>query len=369
MILVSALTLGGTSLFAISPIKDNRDAISRLHDRETHMMFEMVGRGSSSKWCLKGVANFNYTVVVDAESRIVEKTKLPGGEYQIVELHKIRLAADKLGVSEEDLIINLKDFDSENFDKFFNTACAIFAGLGAPEVSLELLALKKISDETLKKFDGVSVGKTLEQLGIPAKDLIRSGVISILQQAFSAKIRSATGKSYKVVYTLNKNRQPIAMRYTYADDKPVTDDEERKILDRLNVFIDTHTVPDRKCRVGDTWTIQAEDIQQVMDPYVDGNYVGDISVVRLKDDADKTWNLAMKEAKISILNKEEGNVTGNIALKKGTGKVDPKNCTVETVYVEGTAKLNRVSRHHWLFYSRIDGWCKFSGKLHSIRLK
>lgn len=371
MLLALGLT-AGASLFAkdgriLSPVKDQDDALSRLHDRTTKVVYEMKGRGSSSRWCLKGSVHFNYTIVMEAESKILEKTPLPGGGHKVVERHMIKLVSDKLGVSKEDLTIHLDDFDKKKFDQYFYTACGLIA-IKKPEIAAIMIGSKKATEAILVQFDGMSVKKALEDWGIPSEALVRDPITDQLQQAFRAKIRPNTGKTYRTEYTLNRNNIPITMEYTYADGTPVTDEEEKQILDRLNLFIDTQVVPDRKCRVGDIWTIHAEDIEQMMDPYVDGHYKGNITVKRSEDNKDGTWNIAMMPASLVICD-ENGKTTGNIRLDKGSGIVDQKNGTIEEIHVEGFAKLNRVSRHHWFFQAQVSGRSKFVGHLESIRMK
>lgn len=368
-----ALITCGMSLCAaegrkLSGVDDPNDALNRLFNRETHMVFQMVGRGSSSKWTIKGTANFQYNVLIEARSRILKKARLPRGRFEVVELHKFEKMSDMLGVSKADITINMRDFDKQKFDEFYRHLRILVTVLNGPVPGLAMDEAKSVADAVLKKVDGVSIKKVLDAIGLPGDALIEEFVKEIFRQGFNAKIRPLEGKTYKVTYILSKNKLPISMRYTYEDGTSVTNDEEKAVLDRLNLFIDTHTVPNRKCRVGDEWPVHSEDIEQVMDPYVDGHFKGDITVARTENDPDGTWNLIMKPADLSIIN-DEGIATGNVKLKKGDAHVDPKNCTIEDIRVEGMAKLNSVSRHHWLFRSRVSGWCAFVGKLTSIRLE
>ena len=370
---VLALIICGLSLSAaegrkLSGIADPNDALERLFDRETRMIFRMVGRGSSSKWAITGTANFQYNILIEARSHILKKERLPRGRYQVVELHKFEKMSDMLGVSKADITLNASDFNKQKFDELYKNLRALVTVLGGPVPSLALDRAKNVAEATLNRVDGVSLKKVLDVIGLPGDTMVNQFVKGIFQQGFNAKIRPLEGKTYRVTYILGKNKLPISMKYRYEDGTPVTSDEEKAVLNRLNVFIDTHTIPNRKCRVGDEWPVHSEDIEQVMDPYVDGRFKGDITVVRTENDPDGTWNLVMKPANLSIVD-DEGVATGDIRLKKGDGHVDPKNCTIEDIRVEGLAKLNSVSRHHWLFRSRVSGWCAFVGKLTSIRLK
>ena len=368
-----ALIACGLSLSAaegrkLSGVDDPDDALNRLFDRETHMIFRMVGRGSSSKWTIKGVANFQYNVLVEARSHILKKERLPRGRYRVVELHKFVKMSDMLGVSKADITIDTSDFNKQKFEELYKNLRALITVLSGPVPILAMDKAKSVAEAALNEVDGVSLKKVLDAIGLPGDAIIEDFVKGIFRQGFNAKIRPLEGKTYRVTYILGKNKLPISMSYTYEDGTSVTNDEEKAVLKRLNAFIDTHTVPNRKCRVGDEWPVHSGDIEQIMDPYVDSSFKGDITVKRVENDSDGTWNLIMKPADLAIVD-DAGIATGSIKLKKGDGHVDPKNCTIEDIHVEGLAKMNRVSRNHWLFRSRISGWSAFVGKLTSIRLK
>ena len=371
---VLAFAACGTSLFAaeernLSGVGDPEDAVDRLHDRETHMLFKMVGHGSSSRWLVKGAADFEYTVLLKAQSRILKKEQLPRGRYKVVELHKFQKATDMLSVSKTDITLDLSTFDVNKFEKCFKVLCLLTTPFGRSPV-LEFFKddNMKVALKTLKAADGVSVQKLLSEMGLPGDQYAKSLVTNIFHDAFNGKIRPIEGKSFKFTYILDRNKMPISVTYTNEDGSDVTDDEVKQVLDRLNIFIDTHTVPSRKYRVGDVWPVCSKDIEMVFDPYIDGHLSGDITVVRSKNDPDGTWNLTMTPTGLRIVG-DSGSTIGNIRLEKGNGKVDHRNCTIEEIYIEGLAKMNRVSSHHWLFQSRISGWSKFAGKLQSIRLK
>ena len=164
MMIASTLTAGSLALSAaetqtLSPVKDPQAALARLHDRTTKMTFEMVGHGSCARWLLDGEANFKYTVLIQADSKILEKKKLPRGRYQVVEQHTIVMATDKLSVSDTDLSLRLDTFDSKRFDRYFNASCAIIATLSGPGASLGMVTTKNVAESYLKKFDGVSIKK------------------------------------------------------------------------------------------------------------------------------------------------------------------------------------------------------------------
>lgn len=367
-LITCGLSLSAAAERNLSGVADPNDALDRLFDRETHMVFEMVGRGSSSKWTIKGTASFKYTVLVEARSRILKKERLPRGRFEVVELHKFEKMSDMLSVSKADISIDASDFEKQKFDEFYKNLRTLVTVLGGQLPGIVLDEAKDVADATLKQLDGVSIKKALDAMGFPGDAIIDEFVREIFQQGFNAKIRPLQGKTYKVTYILGKNKLPISLNYTYEDGTSVTNDEERAVLDRLNVFIDTHTVPNRKCRVGDEWAVDSRDLEQVMDPYVDGHFKGDITVVRSENAPDGTWNLVMKPANLSIVD-EEGLATGNVKLEKGHSHVDPNKCTIEDIQVGGKAKLKSVSRNHWLFRSRVSGECDFMGKLTSIRLK
>ena len=50
-------------------------------------------------------------------------------------------------------------------------------------------------------------------------------------------------------------------------------------------------------------------------------------------------------------------------LERGYAAINPKLVSINDLFVEGKAKLEKLSKHHWLFTSRISGECNFQGKV------
>jgi len=264
--------------------------------------------------------------------------------------------------------LNLSTLPLEAFDKASNLAigvCGAIFGFPAGPIIWGKDQLAKL----VKKIDGVSIKDTLNSIGLwkPDFDEIACQLCGEgpLKGFIKGKFKQIEGKSYKIIYLQDADNMPLIFHYTYEDGTPVTNDEENLILDRVNALIDHHSVPNINCKVGDTWRISAENIQECFDPFVDGTYTGEISVNRMSNDDHKNWVLKLDPAQINVIGKH-GSVTGSLRLKDGKAIVNPNAYSVTDVSVEGEATLRKLSRHHILFTTHLAGACQFEGRLISV---
>ena len=152
------------------------------------------------------------------------------------------------------------------------------------------------------------------------------------------------------------------VKFTYKDGREVTDKEEQMVLKRVNAFIDYNMVPNTDCMPGDNWVIQARDMQEVFDPYVEGTYSGSVRALRKANTQNGDWMIELSPSVIDVVN-DNGNTTGHMNLERGYAAINPKLVSINDLFVEGKAKLEKLSKHHWLFQSRISGECSFQGKV------
>ena len=146
------------------------------------------------------------------------------------------------------------------------------------------------------------------------------------------------------------------------DGSDITDEEEQMVLKRVNAFIDYHLVPDRGCNPGDIWTVYAEDMQELFDPFVKGKYVGRIKVFRKSNAPNGDWVIEMRPGMVNIIG-EGGSSTGSLRITRGEAKMDPANVSLNNLFAEGTVQMQKLTRHHLLFTAKVDGWCKFQGRV------
>lgn len=341
-------------------------AVDRVVSRTMKGEFGLTGRGEDAKWGIARTANFKYTVIVVADSEILNKEVLPGGEIKVTEVRTFNKVQDSIVVSDVDMKLSLDTLPIKVFSQAIDAAVTIWTSMtGDAAGGATVLCTKNYVMEKLKSVDGTSVRALLGAAGLkPAPEL--EAAVNQIANAHVLKalggVRAISGKSYKIIYYQKATGQPLYVKFTYKDGKEVTDEEEQMVLKRVNAFIDYNMVPNTDCMPGDNWTIQARDMQEVFDPYVEGTYSGSVRAMRKANTQNGDWMIELSPSVIDVVN-DDGNTTGHMNLERGYAAVNPKLVSINDLFVEGKAKLEKLSKHHWLFTSRISGECNFQGKV------
>ena len=365
-------TSEGNPQTQMEPIKKQpipTSAIDRVASRKIKGEFGIVGKGEDAKWGLSKTANFKYTVIVSADSKIISKEVLSGGTIKVTEIRKFDKVQDSIVVTNVDLKLALGTLPIDAFSKAVDFLSAAWVSLTGDVASgAAVITGKNYVNEKLKAINGTSVRKLIGVCGIePPKDM--ENAINQLCNAALLKalggVRSISGKSYKISYYQEKSGQPLYVKFSYENGDPVTDDEEKMVLKRVNTFIDYNLVPNKECVPGDSWDIQARDMQEMFDPYVEGTYIGNIRATRKSNTNDGDWTIHFSPSVINIVS-DSGNTTGHLNISKGYANVNPRSVSVNELFVEGKAEVQKLSKHHWLFTARIAGACDFQGRLVTI---
>ena len=341
-------------------------AVDQVRSRRIKGEFQLTGRGENANWGIRKEGKFVYTLFVDADSQI-KKEPLPSGAFRVTETRTFYRVQDSLVVSDVDIKLDLDSLPIKEFSNMIDAACIAWASMtGDPLSSSAIMVTKDYVTNKLKDVDGIGVKSLLGWVGIDMPDAIKNNVDQLagrtLKKALGA-IRSISGKSYKIVYYQDGEGQPLCVKFTYSDDKEITDDEEKMVLRRVNAFIDYNMVPNKNCAPGDTWKVKADDIQELFDPYANDNkYTGTISVKRKVNTPEGDWDLDLEPSVINVLNSNNSS-SGYYNLQRGHALVDPKLVSVKELFAAGTANIQTVTKHHWLFNTRFSGECQFQGKL------
>ncbi len=341
-------------------------AVDRVVPRSMKGEFGLVGCGEDAKWGVARIANFKYTVIVVADSKILKKEVLPGGEIKVTEIRTFNKVQDGIVVSDVDMKLALDTLPIKVFSQAIDAAVTLWTSMtGDAAGGATVLASKNFVMEKLRNIDGIGVRALLGAAGLkPAPEM--EAAINQIANAHVLKalggVRAISGKSYKITYYQKATGQPLYVKFTYKDGTEVTNKEEQMVLKRVNAFIDYNMVPNTDCMPGDNWTIQARDMQEVFDPYVEGAYSGSVRAMRKANSQNGDWVIELSPSVIDVVN-DNGNTTGHMNLERGYAAIDPKLVSINDLFVEGKAKLEKLSKHHWLFQSRISGECNFQGKV------
>lgn len=346
------------------PIKPQ--AVDRVFPKIMKGNFAMVGRGEDAKWGIGKVANFQYNIFILAESEIISKEALKNGTIKVEEIRTFNKVQDSIVVSNVDFKLAIDTLPIDTFSKMIDGVAVGYTSFtGDAAGGAAIVEGKRYLEEKLRSIDGTSVRQLLGIVGFQPTPDIEAMLNRMASAQFTKAlgvVRSISGKSYKITYYQEKNGQPLMVTFKHADGSEITEEEERMILKRINAFIDYNVVPDGECRPGDSWSIAAEDMQEVFDPFVDGTYTGNIKAIRKSNAENGDWSIAMSPSSINVV-ADNGATTGSLQLNRGYAFVNPEKLCVNEMFVEGKAKLAKTSRHHLLFTARIDGLCDFQGRI------
>ena len=354
-----------------TPVATDPD-LDRIISRGIKGVAGMTGRGEDAKWGIGKSANFKYTITVVADSKILSKQKLPNGQIKVEELRTFKQVQESLLASEVDFSLALDTLPFQAFSQVVDAAVSGYVTVTGDSATGEVIRKgKEMFSKELQKLDGIGMRKVLGAIGLkPNSDV--EGYLNKVATNYAGKevfglgsIRGAiSGKSFRINYYQGRNGAPLEITFANADGSPIDrDSEEYMIVKRVNSFIDYNVIPKTDCRPGDTWVIHADDIEEVFDPFADGRYTGKIKVVRGEDNKDGDWTLQMVKGGAVKVISDSGDTTGSLVLEQGNATVDAKRISVKDMFVKGRGRMNKLSRHHWLFRARISGACNIEGRM------
>ena len=147
------------------------------------------------------------------------------------------------------------------------------------------------------------------------------------------------------------------------DDSPISE-EEQLLLKRFNIFLDYDVVPHRELKVGEHWSVNAENLTELYDPFIEGSFTGKVNVTLKEKDENNKWSLEMEPCELSVVS-DSGKTTGHIQVDSGFAKIKPEDITVDEMNSKGKVDIKYLSSHHFLFQTRVEGVCNFEGKVFS----
>lgn len=335
-----------------------------LPHRKFSGQFATTGRGEDAKWGINKTLNFQYTVSVIAESKVLSRESTESGYIKVEEIRTFHAVTDNLVISDVDIQLCLDTLPIQTFSNVVKAGAVIYGLLsGDATTAAEVIEKEEYVTSVLKQFDGTSLRGLWGLTGMDVPEELEKKVNELANarvlQAIGG-VRKISGKSYKFIWYQKETGEPIRLKYSYLDGSEVTDEDELMVLKRVNTFIDYYLAPDENCKPGDSWDVSAENLQEAFDPYVDGTYVGAIGVLR-KENEGEDWKLEMRPSEIRV--RSENETTGELKITQGHAILEPKGVTLKELFAEGTANLRKISKHHLLFTAHIEGDCQFQGRL------
>lgn len=359
------------------------EATKRLHDGPVLVtaVFEASGKGEHASYGKSIRGSYLYTTTVIAQSEILEKIEdKDSGKVFVKERRKFLQSRDNLSLSDMDIAIALDTLPVEKVKDWAKGSCRLVAAVCTtvakiiPPAAPYLLGAAAAAGtanlsvdgtfDALNKIDGVSARGVLGHLGVTIPENLEKFANDQMAK-FAQKqiynvhvaIQSIEGKSFIVTYEQAKNGAPLNVDYKSEDGKPITE-AEWEILRSVNAFLDANVVPDTRCRVGDTWTVWADEVQDLFGAVSKGRSDGKIHVERFEDQKNGDWTLKLEPSTIEFRS-EDGTTAGKMQIKKGNGYVDAANASVKSLQATASGNLQALDKkRHCMFFDfvkRIDG--------------
>ena len=359
------------------------EATKRLHDGPVLVsaLFEASGKGEHASYGKAIRGSYLYTTTVMAQSEILEKIEdKDTGRVFVKERRSFLQARDNLSLSDLDVVVALDTLPVDKVKDWAKGSCRLVAGVCtlvahvAPPAAPYLLAAAKAAVAAnlsvdgafaaLNKIDGVSARGVLGYFGVSipenlekfANDQVANFVKKQASNVHVA-IQSIEGKAFIVTYEQEKNGAPLNVDYKSEDGRPITE-TEWEMLRSANAFLDANVVPDARCRVGDTWTVWADEMQELFGASGNGRAEGKIRVERIEDQKDGSWTLGVEPSTVEFRS-DDGTVAGKMEVKEGNSIVDAENASVKSLHATAKGNLRSLDKkRHFMFFDfvkRIDG--------------
>ena len=353
------------------------EATKRLHGGPVIIssLFEASGKAEHRNYGKALLGGYLYVTTVIAESEVIDKKEdKKTGEVCVKERRRFLQARDNISLSDVDVVVALDTLPVDQVKTWVDNACTLVASAcmtvadaappTAPFASTAGLGTKTIQAvlgtvfEVLQSIDGVSARGLLGDFGVTVPEniemFVNEKISQWMKKKIGVKIQEIEGKSFILTYTQTANGQPLNVSsYQHEDGKPITE-AEWEILRTANVFLDSNVVPDARCRVGDTWTVWADEAQGLFGAMGDGRAEGNIKVERVKDQPDGTWTLQVEPSEVTFVSKDD-TARGKMQVKDGNGLVDAKNASVKSLQVTATGNLRSLNKkRHALFFDFVE---------------
>lgn len=342
------------------------EATKRLHDGPVIVssLFEASGRAEHGGYGKTVRGSYLYTTTVKARSEILSKEENEAtGSVRVVEKRTFTQARDNLSLSELDVAIDLETLPVGQVKTFVDCAIAVVGGIAnlltggaaTPYIAAAKAAVAS-GFMALNAIDGTSARGLLGAFGVEIPENIEAFVNERVSQFAGGKLnevrvalQSIEGKTFIITYIQAANGMPLNVDFKHEGGGPISE-AEWEILRSANAFLDANAVPDTRCRVGDYWTIWADEAQELFGAAGSGRAEGKIRVERVEDQPDGAWTLKIEPSDV-LFRSTNGTASGKMHVKDGNGLVDAKNASVKSLQATAEGNLSSLNKkRHALFF-------------------
>ena len=341
------------------------EATKRLHDGPVIVssFFEASGRAEHASFGKAVQGSYLYTVSVTGRSEVVENEVADSGRILVKERRTFLASRDNLSLSKIDAAIALDTLPVEQVHDWCVQGCSAAAVIstycGHPELGAGFASASAAIEgyyRVLKQIDGVSIRGFLGAFGVNVPDNVdgwASGQLAKIAKreldSVHGVIQSIEGKSFLITYEQEASGKPLDISYRNEDGSPISD-AEWEILRQANLFLDQDMVPNARCRVGDSWKVWADEVQDLFGIAGDGRAEGKIAVTRDDNQPNGDWTLRLSGTEI-FFRSDTGTISGKMELKDGNGLVDARKASVKSLQATAEADLRTMNKkRHAMFF-------------------
>ncbi len=352
--------------FVLRDNNSDEDSLSReMIPRIWKAQFVLTGKSGDAKWGMRREMFFQYTVVVEAKSEILSKETLPTGEIELKKRRTFFQVVDSLVPSEVDFVLDLDTLPIKEFSKLVDSTGVLLASVGENSGGAELIEKKNEIQKKLENgIEGKGFKSLLEAVGQQLQNKIENKLNAMGKDAMMKELGSMSaisGKSYLIDYLQTESGQSLMIEFRNADGSEITDMEELAVLKKVNAFMDYHLIPDKKSKPGDRWSVYADEMKELLGSFVEGTYSGELVIERRCNEENGDWGVALHPSTVDIIG-HGGSTIGNVRIEKGWATMDPHDATMNEMFFEGRARMEKKTRRFLVFTSKVEGWCRFQGR-------
>lgn len=360
-----------------SPV--TRTEVNRLRPQTITAVSEIKGRGRYSKLCYRTSGAFTYTHTLEATSKILSRDVGDDGIVEVEEERTFGKAQELIDLDDVDVALTFERVPLEDIDQWATTVAAASAivsmtfkdprVIGVAKVTQYGAGIVKATTKAMNELDGESIKGQFEKRGLRMPAWLTKLITHISEREAMKRLEEVhghvqrlEGSTYLFSYYQKESGAPMLVSYRRQDGTPLSE-EEREVLDSVNVFLDARLVPDRDIAIGEEWSVDARDLQQIVGTATGGKLNGKLNLRRRQDSPSGLWEIDVLSNRIRVVD-EKGRPSGAIVIAEdgGWGNFDPDGRFVRSFQIIGSGKLNVETMRKFLFVrcvTRSDGECSF----------
>ncbi|MBR3956910.1 MAG: hypothetical protein IKJ89_03580 [Kiritimatiellae bacterium] len=355
----------GPDVWSTTQEKLTPEAVKRLREGPQLITVDITieGNGERSGNGHRDSGHFLFKSTVIAQSTVRSKEPHASSVFTITEERKFLKAKESFNISNFDMAFALKTLPADEVEVVCGALCVIadcfWPGYGkaAGAVTAEIFqTLRSLDGASFKALIGPICPPTLEKL----IDILAGEEAQREWEKAIGVLHSIEGRTFIIVYDQLPDQPVCNVEYRSEDGQPLSKDD-KKILRRINIFLDAEVVPDsvKESEPGTEWTIGVSAIDTMFAGISDGTCSGRLTAHRDADTSEGDWQLSVKPGTI-VWRAEGGRQNASLDIRNlddnptpeapaGTAVIDGNHYYVRNLQLTATGKLDDERMSEYCF--------------------